>query len=107
MLHFTYMGGVRSAENYLRDGKRHERLKAWNACHDLVLEIYRKTSGWPVRERYGLTAQARRAAYSAAANIAEGSAKRGGAEFRRFLDISLGSPPSWPISFTWLVTFNT
>jgi four helix bundle protein len=70
---------------------RHERLKAWVACHELVLSVYRASSGWPSAERYGLISQARRAAYSTAANIAEGSAKRDPREFRRFLDISLGS----------------
>jgi four helix bundle protein len=74
-----------------RKGARHERLKAWVACHELVLSVYRVSSTWPVVERYGLTAQARRAAYSTAANIAEGSAKRGSREFRRYLDIVLGS----------------
>jgi four helix bundle protein len=38
-----------------------------------------------------LSDQARRAAFSAAANIVEGVAKRGPREFRRFLDMSLGS----------------
>jgi four helix bundle protein len=70
---------------------RHEGLKAWVACHELVLAVYRTTSRWPSREQYGLTSQARRAAYSAAANIAEGSAKKGSREFCRFLNISLGS----------------
>jgi four helix bundle protein len=70
---------------------RHEGLKAWVACHELALAVYRITSRWPTREQYGLTSQARRAAYSAAANIAEGSAKRGSREFCRFLNISLGS----------------
>ena len=70
---------------------RHEGLKAWVACHELALTVYRITSIWPIREQYGLTSQARRAAYSAAANIAEGSAKRGSREFCRFLNISLGS----------------
>lgn len=75
----------------LRKGKRHEQLKSWLACHELALAVYRITGEWPAKEQYGLTSQARRASYSASANIAEGSAKRGNREFRRFLDISLGS----------------
>jgi four helix bundle protein len=74
-----------------RAAARYERLKAWMACHELVLSVYRVSSTWPSAERFGLTSQARRAAYSAAANIAEGSAKRGSGEFRRFMDITLGS----------------
>jgi four helix bundle protein len=69
----------------------YERLDAWHACHELFLETYRVTRSLPKSELYGLTSQMRRAAFSAAANVAEGSAKRGPREFRRFLDITLGS----------------
>src|SRR5438094_6927158 len=69
----------------------YENLVAWRECHALTLCVYRVTRGFPKDELYGLTSQARRAAFSAAANIAEGAAKRGPNEFRRFLDVSLGS----------------
>ena len=59
--------------------------------HSLALEVYRSTEQWPKSELYGLTAQTRRAALSGPANIAEGAAKLGPREFRRYLDISLGS----------------
>jgi len=69
----------------------YERLEAWRRAHTLALEVFAATDLWPKTERYGLTAQTRRAALSIPTNIAEGSAKRGGREFGRFLDIALGS----------------
>ncbi|HEY9518897.1 MAG TPA: four helix bundle protein [Gemmatimonadales bacterium] len=69
----------------------YERLDAWQKSHQLVLAIYTETDGWPPREVYGLTAQARRAAVSVTNNLAEGTARLGGRELRRFADIALGS----------------
>ena len=70
---------------------RHERVRAWDLCHELTLAVYRATETWPKHELYGLTSQIRRAAVSAAANLAEGAAKLGSREFRRYADTSLGS----------------
>jgi len=69
----------------------HERLQAWEVCHRLWLEVFQASVGWPPAERYGLTAQIKRAALSPAANIAEGAAKRGSREFARHLNIAIGS----------------
>ena len=69
----------------------HERLDAWAAGHALTIAVYRATQAFPTTERYGLTAQLRRAAAAIPTNIAEGAAKHGPREFRRFLDIALGS----------------
>jgi four helix bundle protein len=71
--------------------KKYEKLLAWQRSRELVLVVYCRTAGWPADERFGLTSQLRRAAVSVAANIAEGSAKQGPREFRRFLDIAMGS----------------
>jgi four helix bundle protein len=69
----------------------HKRFLAWQECHKVVLAVYRATASFPKHELYGLTSQARRAAFSAAANITEGASRKGKNELRRFLDISLGS----------------
>lgn len=68
-----------------------ERFGAGRAAHDLALLIYRLSRTWPNDERYGLTAQARRAAVSIGANLSEGVTRRGSRELRRFLDIARGS----------------
>lgn len=69
----------------------YHRLEAWKKAHEFAVAIHIETRGFPHDERYGLTSQLRRAAFSVAANIVEGSGKRGSKEFGRFLDIALGS----------------
>jgi len=69
----------------------YERFDAWKAGHALALEINRITKNWPKDERYGLTAQIRKAAFSVPNNIVEGRARKGKKEFRHFLDIAWGS----------------
>ena len=69
----------------------YERFAAWRRSYELALRVYEVTDPFPRNETYGLTSQLRRAAFSVPANIAEGSAKRGSREFRRYLDIALGS----------------
>ena len=69
----------------------YERLDAWKQAHNLALMVYRLTERWPSHERFGITSQIRRAAVSVPSNLAEGAAKRGRREFRRYIDIALGS----------------
>jgi four helix bundle protein len=69
----------------------HEKLRVWAVGHELTLCVYRVTERWPKHELYGLTSQLRRAAAAVPTNLAEGSAKRGTREYRRYVDISLGS----------------
>ena len=72
----------------MRDFKE---LKVWQKAHRCVLEIYRDTGSFPADERFGLTAQIRRAAVSIASNIAEGCGRGGDKELARFLAIAAGS----------------
>lgn len=67
------------------------KLDVWKRSHALALAVYRLTLTFPKEERYGLTAQLRRAAVSVPTNIAEGSKRRTSAEFARFLNIAEGS----------------
>jgi four helix bundle protein len=68
-----------------------ERLEVWHDAHAFALAVNAAADKWPTREMFVLTAQARRAAISIPNNISEGVAKKGPKEFRRFLDIALGS----------------
>jgi len=57
----------------------------------LVSEIYLGAQSFPANERFGLTAQIRRAAVSIPSNIAEGQGRCNTGEFRQFLGHARGS----------------
>ncbi len=57
----------------------------------LVVEVYRTTARFPNEERYGLTAQLRRAASSIPMNLVEGPARSGEKELSQFVNIAVGS----------------
>ncbi|QNH14365.1 four helix bundle protein [Xanthomonas sp. GW] len=69
----------------------HERLTVWRDAMALVEAIYHLTQNFPDAERFGLTAQMRRAAISVPSNIAEGAARRSTAEYLRYLSMARGS----------------
>ena len=66
-------------------------LVVWQRSHQLVLEVYRITNGFPPDEKYGLVSQMRRAAISVPANLAEGFIKRGKTDKMNFYNMSQGS----------------
>jgi four helix bundle protein len=69
----------------------YRKIDAWKLADDLTVVIYERTRRFPKEEIYGLTAQLRRAAYSVAANIAEGSARDSQKDYLHFLYIARGS----------------
>lgn len=70
---------------------KYERLRAWQLAHAVALGVFKETEGWPKREWYGLAAHLRKTVVSIGSNIVEGQAKRGRAEYRRYVDIAIGS----------------
>lgn len=66
-------------------------FKIWEKSIQIVIPVYQITKSFPTEEKFGLTSQMRRASVSIASNIAEGCSRQSSMEFKRFLDISLGS----------------
>ena len=68
-----------------------EDLEVWRKGMDLVMQVYGLTKPFPSDERYGLTAQLRRAAVSIPSNIAEGRGRFGLRSFLYHLSVATGS----------------
>jgi four helix bundle protein len=66
-------------------------LIAWQKAMELVKQVYRATDTMPEGERFGLTAQMRKAAVSIPSNIAEGHGRGSRTDYIRFLRIARGS----------------
>jgi four helix bundle protein len=66
-------------------------LVAWQKAMELVVQVYRATQAFPAEERYGLTAQLRRAAVSIPSNIAEGKGRFSSGDVVHFMLQARGS----------------
>jgi four helix bundle protein len=71
--------------------KSFEDLVVWQEAHKLAVIIYEVTKNFPVDERFSLTSQYRRAAYSVSTNIAEGFGRRTNNDKLHFYTIAYGS----------------
>ncbi len=68
-----------------------EDLDVFKMAHELVLKVYKQTKNFPDEEKYALTPQMRRAAFSIPMNLAEGAGRLGKKEYRHFVGIARGS----------------
>lgn len=68
-----------------------EKLDTWQKAIDFADRVYTLPKTFPADERFGLTAQMRRAAVSVSSNIAEGSSRKSRADYARFVEIATGS----------------
>jgi four helix bundle protein len=67
------------------------KLTVWRRSHQLTLDVYVATRGFPRAENFGLRSQLRSSAASIGANIAEGAGRHGDRDFSRFLYFAMGS----------------
>ena len=72
----------------MRDFKK---FNIWNNGMDMVVSTYQLTKQLPLEEKFGSISQLCRAAVSIPSNIAEGCSRNSEVEFKRFLEIALGS----------------
>ena len=66
-------------------------LDVFRLAHKMALTIYKLTNEFPEEEKFGLTAQMRRAAYSVPMNLVEGANRLNSKEYRQFVGVAKGS----------------
>ncbi|PYQ48630.1 MAG: four helix bundle protein [Acidobacteria bacterium] len=71
--------------------KNFEDLIVFKRAVALMVDVYRTTETFPKDERYGLTAQIRKASVSVVSHVAEGQGRLSLGEWRQFLSQARGS----------------
>ena len=71
--------------------RQYKKLKIWQNGMELVKKIYLLSEQLPDNEKFGIGSQITRAAVSIPSNIAEGTSRSSNKDFKRFLEIALGS----------------
>lgn len=66
-------------------------LQIWEKAMGIGVSTYSLTRRLPAEEKFGLVSQLNRAAVAISSNIAEGASRSTEKDFRRFLEIALGS----------------
>jgi four helix bundle protein len=66
-------------------------LSVWQLGMDITERVYELTRAFPRDEQFGLVTQARRAAVSVPANVAEGNARDSTKEYLYHLSVAIGS----------------
>lgn len=67
------------------------KYDVWVLAIECAKTIYNITASFPREEQFGLTSQIRRASVSISSNIAEGASRSSDKEFKRFVEIAIGS----------------
>ena len=71
--------------------RNYRELEIWKSGIIIVEKIYEISAKLPIDERFGLRSQITRASISIPSNIAEGCSRNSEMEFKRFLEIAMGS----------------
>ena len=83
----------------------YKKLDVWKKAHLLTKQIYKEVLPiMPIEERFALTNQLRRSAYSIPLNIVEGCGKNTNKDFASYLDNALGS--SHEVEYTCYLIYD-
>jgi four helix bundle protein len=71
--------------------KNFKELRIWQKGMDIAVNCFKLVEGFPKEEKFGLSNQITKCGVSIPSNIAEGSSRSSEKDYKRFVEISLGS----------------